>query len=132
MYEDNKNIIVSSQIINLTGNPFNMYEEVTGDKLTLIVSKEKLPEKPVRRWPPTFYVVPEEEIDALHKRGRTLNDIAYVCDTGKGADGKTISHLASAKDPRIRIKLKRRWISPYDEHRELPYVDESGLYIRIA
>ena len=126
-----KTIIVTSQIVNLTGRPFNMYEESSGNIYTLIPSSEDLPmdvSYGMGRMPKTYYVVNESELSVLQRKNRTLADIAFIYNEGDGYAKIRISSLASADNPRMSIKLRRN----YKCYNTGLSTDDSRLYVRIV
>jgi hypothetical protein len=101
---------VVSQIINLTGEPFCMYEESSGGILVLIPSTEKLPTGPhigLNKLPSTYYVVDKNKVDRIGRK-RTLTDIAVISSRGTGRGGIEVCTLTLASRPKIRLGLLRQ------------------------
>lgn len=125
MLNRERNAIITSRIVNLTGKPFVMYEESTGDILVLLPNRKKLPAKVDLS--DTFYVVEKEQIEKLREEGRDLDDITFICNEDEGYAKIHFCALASAKNPSVQIGLQRRRTKPH----QLPYLDDSLLYVEI-
>lgn len=101
----------SSNIVNLTNRPINVYNYWSGSIIELPPIKKKAPffsredsiTDPLENRP--YYIVTPKTLKRIKQTNRALDDIAIVSQEGIGRNGATITYLAWAKNPNYRICL---------------------------
>ena len=83
------------KLINLTENTIQVYDECSGDIVTIPPEVHVLPEhpEPINADKPSYYVFEETTANRLEENGRLLNDVAIIHRKSVGRDGITISSL---------------------------------------
>ena len=104
---EKKNIRMTRELVNLTENPVYLYEEVSGN------IEEFLP----MHWianpsyddcghPRLYYIVDNQFLEKLRKRGRPLDDIVVIFRSGKGRDDVIVSYLESAINSKLKVRYR--------------------------
>jgi hypothetical protein len=106
-----KYIKQSSNIVNLTKKPINMYNYWSGSIVELPPIKKKalpFPHKDSNTDPmknESYYIVTPNTYKNIKKVNRTLDDIALISREEIGRNGVTITYLTWAKNPDYWICL---------------------------
>lgn len=107
MLKTRKNLRLTSTLVNLTGGPIYIYNDVSGG----------IEEFPPESWitnpdydacghPRLYYVVDGPFLERLKMIGRTLDDIAVVSETGVGYGNIIVSYLESAENSDLKIRYR--------------------------
>ena len=110
-FGDHENIMFTSNIVNLTDEAINLYEDMTGNIVTFPPSDCKLPTKPIirnaenriERLSYPVYVVEWDKYQILKKLRRRLDDSAVVSRKSRGRDDIMIAYLFWARKTKCRV-----------------------------
>lgn len=99
------------KLINLTDGIIQVYDQCTGDVVTLSPEVQVLPEEPAPLDPnqPFYYVFEKAIAKQLEENGRSLEDIAVIHSKSPGRDDSIISVLIWGKDHRTGISFCRTY-----------------------
>ena len=103
------NVRLAGDIVNLTNDLVNVYEESTGRIVRLSPQKHEIPAYPdhtVDR-PIVHYILDPKFIEALEAFGRPLDDIVKIYSEQYGRGHIKIAYFAWAKDERKNVYLHK-------------------------
>ena len=97
------------RLINLTDSIIQIYDQCTGDIVTIPPEVQVLPERPEEenKDAPFYYVFEKEIAKQLEENGRKMDDIAIIHHKSPGRDNSIISILVWGKDHRTGVLLCR-------------------------
>ena len=89
------NIKPAVKLINLTDATIQVYDQHTGEIVSIPPEVHVLPKKPkpLNQDSPFYYVFEKAIADQLEKNGRSLEDIAIINSKSHGRDDSIISNL---------------------------------------
>ena len=104
-----KNLKFSDWFINMTDEKIYVYDTSSGDICCFPPGAERLPKSPHMEpgTPAIYYILDQNEADALREQGRPLIDIAVIRSKSHGRHGIEISYFNWGENPEVRIELLR-------------------------
>lgn len=97
------------KLINKTDSTVSVYEQGTGEIVTLKPSLEPLPEQPIvgelSKRAIVGYIVSKEEIELAGAINRSVDDLCTVISTDAGRDNIPVSRLLWAGEPGVQAIL---------------------------
>lgn len=100
---------LSGNFVNLTDTTVNIYEARSGQIWKFPPSSDPLPEVPHFKpdQPLLHYIVEPAVAEDIKASGRSLEDIAIVCNKMIGRHGTEITYLQWGYNPDIKVRLYR-------------------------
>ena len=101
-----KRIKVADELINLTNETINVYDQYSGEIVEIAPVSQELPELP-KNDSRIYYILERKVASRLRKTRRPLDDIAIAEHKGPGRDGFMITSLTWGKDKCKSVGLCR-------------------------